>query len=50
MDVIGWSIFLGLLVLLVPMLPFLVIGFLISKVVAVIDRMRPRGPIGDEGK
>ncbi|MFC7075307.1 DUF7535 family protein [Haloarcula halophila] len=32
MDVFGWGMFLGLAVLLVPLLPFLVIVWLISKV------------------
>jgi len=31
MDIIGWSLFLGLVVLLVPLLPFIVIVWLISK-------------------
>ncbi|WP_424002126.1 DUF7535 family protein [Haloarcula salina] len=32
MDVFGWGMFLGLLVLLFPLLPFLVIVWLISKI------------------
>jgi len=35
MDVIGWSIMVGMLVLLVPLLPFIVIVWLITK---VLDR------------
>ena len=31
MDVLGWSLFLGLAVLLVPLLPFIAIVWLISK-------------------
>lgn len=31
MDLIGWSVFLGLVVLLVPLLPFIAIVWLISK-------------------
>ena len=31
MDVIGWSLFLGLVILMVPLLPFIVIVWLISK-------------------
>ncbi|MFC5971278.1 hypothetical protein ACFPYI_08055 [Halomarina salina] len=31
MDVFGWSMFLGLVILLVPLLPFIVIVWLISK-------------------
>ncbi|WP_058993231.1 hypothetical protein [Haloarcula sp. CBA1127] len=32
MDVFGWGVFLGLLVLLMPLLPFIVIVWGISKV------------------
>lgn len=32
MNVIGWGIFLGLVVLLVPLLPFILIVWAISKV------------------
>ena len=32
MDVIGWSILLGMVILLVPLLPFIAIAWLISKV------------------
>ncbi|MBV0902066.1 DUF7535 family protein [Haloarcula salina] len=32
MDVFGWGMFLGLLVLLFPLLPFLAIVWLISKI------------------
>jgi hypothetical protein len=32
MDVFGWGMFLGLLVLLVPLLPFIIIVWAISKV------------------
>ncbi|GAA0669788.1 hypothetical protein ACFQDG_18050 [Natronoarchaeum mannanilyticum] len=35
MDVIGWSMLVGMLVLLVPLLPFIVIVWLITK---VLDR------------
>ncbi|MFC6990167.1 hypothetical protein ACFQJD_18355 [Haloplanus sp. GCM10025708] len=31
MDAIGWSIFLAMLVLLVPLLPFLVLVWLVTK-------------------
>ncbi|MFD1513099.1 DUF7535 family protein [Halomarina rubra] len=31
MDVVGWSLFLGLVILLVPLLPFIVIVWLVSK-------------------
>ena len=36
MDVIGWSVFVGMLVLLVPLLPFILIVWLITK---VLDRL-----------
>jgi len=36
MDVIGWSMLIGMLVLLVPLLPFIVIVWLITK---VLDRI-----------
>ncbi|MFC6863119.1 hypothetical protein ACFQGE_06545 [Halomicroarcula sp. GCM10025817] len=36
MDIIGWGIFLGLLVLLVPLLPFIIIVWVISKVVEAL--------------
>ncbi|MDT3434203.1 hypothetical protein [Haloarcula sp. 1CSR25-25] len=32
MDIIGWGMLAGLLVLLVPLLPFIIIVWLISKV------------------
>lgn len=35
MDIIGWSYFLGLLILLVPLLPFIVILWALTK---VLDR------------
>jgi hypothetical protein len=31
MDVVGWGLFLGLVILIVPLLPFIVIVWLISK-------------------
>ena len=36
MDVIGWGIFLGLVILLLPLLPFLVLVWLISKVAEAV--------------
>ncbi|MFB6123058.1 MAG: hypothetical protein ABEJ78_06340 [Haloferacaceae archaeon] len=39
MDTIGWSIFLTMLVLLVPLLPFLVLVWLVTK---VMDAVAPR--------
>ena len=41
MDLIGWGIFAGLLVLLMPLLPFLLIVWLISKVTEALS------PAGD---
>lgn len=32
MDVLGWSMFLGMLIVLVPLLPFIAIVWLITKV------------------
>jgi len=47
MDTIGWAIFLGLLVLLVPLLPFLVIVWVVSK---VVEAVAPGGDAAtDEG-
>ena len=37
MDVFGWGMFLAMLVILVPLLPFIVIVWMISKVLDVID-------------
>ncbi|MWG34878.1 DUF7535 family protein [Halomarina oriensis] len=31
MDVLGWGVFLGMVVLLVPLLPFILIVWLVSK-------------------
>ena len=36
MDVIGWSIFLGLVILMVPLLPLLIIVWLVSKAVEAL--------------
>jgi len=38
MDAIGWTIFLGMLILLVPLLPFLFLVWLITK---VLDAVTP---------
>jgi hypothetical protein len=40
MDSIGWAIFLGLLVLLVPLLPFLAIVWVLEKAVGAVARQR----------
>ncbi|WP_276273796.1 DUF7535 family protein [Haloarcula litorea] len=32
MDAIGWSLFLGLLILLVPLLPFILIAWALARV------------------
>jgi len=45
MNTIGAGIFLGLLVLLIPLLPFLIIAWVISK---LTDEVATRAPIGDE--
>lgn len=40
MDTFGWGIFLGLVVLLLPMLPFIAIVWLISKLTGrAVDRV-----------
>ena len=38
MDAVGWTIFLGMLILLVPLLPFIVLVWLITK---VLDAVAP---------
>lgn len=40
MNLIGWSLFLGLVVLLVPLLPFLIVIWLVGK---VLDAVVPSG-------
>ena len=45
MNTIGFAMFLGLLVLLVPLLPFLIIVWVISK---LTDELAGRTPTGDE--
>lgn len=45
MNTIGFAMFLGLLVLLVPLLPFLIIIWVISK---LTDELAERAPIGEE--
>ncbi|MCO8242445.1 MULTISPECIES: hypothetical protein [unclassified Haladaptatus] len=45
MNTIGAGIFLGLLVLLIPLLPFLIIVWVISK---LTDELTTRAPVGDE--
>ena len=38
MDFIGWAIFLGLLVLVLPLLPFVAAIWLVSKAVEFVQR------------
>jgi Na+-transporting methylmalonyl-CoA/oxaloacetate decarboxylase gamma subunit len=38
MDIIGWGMALGLVVLVMPLLPFIIIVWLISK---VVERVAP---------
>ncbi len=45
MNVIGLGVFLGMLVLLVPLLPFLFIVWLVSK---LTDALAQKAPIGEE--
>ncbi|WP_254536724.1 DUF7535 family protein [Halomarina litorea] len=42
MDAIGWGLFLGLVVLLVPLLPFIVIVWAVSKVAEWVARRGAR--------
>lgn len=45
MNTIGIGIFLGLLVLIIPLLPFLIIIWVISK---LTGEVAGRAPVGDE--
>ncbi|AZH24675.1 DUF7535 family protein [Haloplanus aerogenes] len=38
MDAIGWSIFLGMMILLLPLMPFLLLIWLVTK---VLDAVAP---------
>jgi hypothetical protein len=40
MDAIGWTIFLGMLILLVPLLPFLLLVWVLTK---LLDAVSPSG-------
>lgn len=40
MDSIGWAMFLGILVLLVPLLPFLVVVWILEKAVGAVANRR----------
>lgn len=40
MDVIGWGVLLGLLVLLVPLLPFIIIVLLFTKLLDLLSGIR----------
>jgi hypothetical protein len=42
MDVIGWSYFLGLLILLVPLLPFILILWVGNKLLKLLTRQQSR--------
>ena len=41
MDVIGWSMFLGLLLLLLPLLPFVLIVWVVTKVLDALTMQAP---------
>lgn len=41
MDIIGWSMFLALLMLMLPLLPFLAIVYVVTK---LLDFVTPRPP------
>ncbi|WP_227352918.1 DUF7535 family protein [Haladaptatus salinisoli] len=45
MNAIGIALFLGLVVLIIPLLPFLVIVWLISK---LTEQLAQKAPIGEE--
>jgi hypothetical protein len=40
MDSIGWAVFLGMVILLVPLLPFIAIVWGLSKALAFLARQR----------
>jgi hypothetical protein len=40
MDVIGWSVFLGMVVLLLPLLPLLILVWLITRGLDALSRRR----------
>ncbi|WP_436908817.1 DUF7535 family protein [Halosimplex marinum] len=40
MDSIGWAVFLGLVILLIPMLPFLAVVWALSKAIDFLARQR----------
>jgi hypothetical protein len=40
MDSIGWAVFLGLVILLIPMLPFLAVVWVLSKAIDFLVRQR----------
>ncbi|WP_136590738.1 DUF7535 family protein [Salinigranum halophilum] len=42
MDSIGWAMFLGMLVLLVPLLPFLVIVWVLERGIRALSGVRGR--------
>ena len=41
MNTIGWGLFFGMLLLLVPLLPFIVIVWVVSKLFEWIQRLQP---------
>lgn len=38
MDAVGWSVFLGMVILLIPLLPFMIIVWVIARITAHADR------------
>jgi hypothetical protein len=40
MDAIGWSLLLGMVVLLVPLFPFILIVWVLSKLIGAVARRR----------
>jgi uncharacterized membrane protein YhdT len=45
MDVIGWSIFLGLVFLLLPLLPFIVIIWVVTKLLRAVTQEAPEDEV-----
>lgn len=48
MNVIGYSLFLGMVILLVPLLPFVVIVWVISKLVGAVAQRAPTEEVAEE--
>ena len=42
MNTLGWALFLGLVIMLVPLLPFLILVWLVTKVIDVLTPQQER--------